>query len=104
MQPAKTVIARLHKTADARSKALLKIHVRRAYIHVESCRATNKRILDCCSENGDLFFMLSFLSGLAGGDAEMLQSLLGNMIDVLGQDVSPQKFFLSKRELATMAE
>ena len=103
VQSATAVIARLHTPSSARSRALLKIHVRRAYIHVELCRATQQPVLDCCGEQGDLFFLLSFLHGLVGGDVTALEELLSNMVNAQNHEESTQQLTLSRRELATMA-
>jgi len=102
-QSAASVIARLHTTSDVKSKAYLKIHVRRAYIHVELCRVSQQPVLDCCGEQGDLYFLLQFLLGLVQGDLAALEELLSNMVDVLSHESNPYKLTLSKRELAMMA-
>ncbi len=103
MQSAASVIARLHKASDNKSKAYLKIHVRRAYIHVELCRVSQQPVLDCCGEQGDLYFLLHFLVDLVHGNMTAVEELLSNMVDVLSHESGTHKLTLSKRELATMA-
>jgi hypothetical protein len=102
-QRANAALALLTGRSDTRQRALLKIHVRRAYIHVELCMKTGQRVLDCCGEHGDLYFLLHFLLDMAGGDVQELAELLSAMVEIQAHEVHAHALALSKRELATMA-
>jgi hypothetical protein len=102
-ESAGAVFTRLGKNMNLKSQTLLKIHLRRAMIHVETCVSTGREVLDSCGEEGDLFFLLDFLCKTVNFDLEALRLLLRGMCELLvrHEDVTPLS--LSKRELATMA-
>ncbi len=82
---------------------MLKIHIRRAYIHVQHCRTSGQPVLDCCGEHGDLFFLLKFLFDTVQGDLDDLVHLLSELVELQATEAAPRALALSKRELATMA-
>ena len=82
---------------------MLKIHIRRAYIHVQHCKTSGQTVLDCCGENGDLFFLLTFLFDTVQGDLDHLVQLLSELVELQATEAAPRALSLSKRELATMA-
>jgi hypothetical protein len=97
------VFARLGKNMNPKSQTLLKIHLRRALIHVETCGSTGRAVLDSCGEEGDLFFLLDFLCKAVAYDLEALRLLLRGMCELLVRHEDATPLSLSKRELATMA-
>jgi len=86
---------------DGKGCALLKIHLRRALIHVQKCIDTPTPLLDVCGEAGDLFFLLEFLWGQTRDLARMAQ-LLQDMLALTTEETKP--LALSRRELMQMAE
>lgn len=100
-QSAEAVFARLGRNMDSKSQTLLKIHVRRALIHVAKCRCSGLEVLDCCGEEGDLFFLLKCVSEAVGLQA--LEQTLRGMCEIMVRHVDVAPLSLSKRELATMA-
>lgn len=97
------VFARLGRNMNPKSQTLLKIHLRRALIHVETCGCTGRAVLDSCGEEGDLFFLLDFLGKAVAYDLEALRLLLRGMCELLVRHEDATPLSLSKRELATMA-
>jgi hypothetical protein len=100
---ARAVFARLGRNMKPKSQTLLKIHLRRALIHVETCGSTGRAVLDSCGEEGDLFFLLDFLGKAVAYDLEALRLLLRGMCELLVRHEDATPLSLSKRELATMA-
>lgn len=100
---ARAVFARLGRNMNPKSQTLLKIHLRRALIHVETCGSTGRAVLDSCGEEGDLFFLLDFLGKTVAYDLEALRLLLRGMCELLVRHEDATPLSLSKRELATMA-
>lgn len=100
---ARAVFARLGRNMNPKSQTLLKIHLRRALIHVETCGSTGRAVLDSCGEEGDLFFLLDFLGKAVAYDLEALRLLLRGMCELLVRHEDATPLSLSKRELATMA-
>ena len=100
---ARAVFARLGRNKNPKSQTLLKIHLRRALIHVETCGSTGRAVLDSCGEEGDLFFLLDFLGKTVAYDLEALRLLLRGMCELLVRHEDATPLSLSKRELATMA-
>jgi hypothetical protein len=88
---------------NPKSQTLLKIHLRRALIHVETCGSTGRAVLDSCGEEGNLFFLLDFLGKAVVYDLEALRLLLRGMCELLVRHEDAPPLSLSKRELATMA-
>lgn len=100
---ADAVLARLSRNMNAKSRALLKIHVRRALIHARKCQDTQLALLDCCGEAGDLFFLLQHTLAAANHDVPLLIGLLQRVLGLMAcVDAAPLS--LSKRELGMMAE
>ena len=89
---------------DGKSLALLKIHLRRALIHVQKCSGSPLALLDVCGEAGDLFFLLRHLMIEATHDPGRLAQLLQDMLALTAAKDSPEPLALSKRELMLMAE
>jgi hypothetical protein len=96
------VFARLGRNMNLKSQTLLKIHLRRALIHVETCGSTGRAVLDSCGEEVDLFFLLDFLGKAVAYDLEPLRLLLHGMCELLVRHEDATPLSLSKRELATM--
>lgn len=101
---AEAVLARLSRNMDAKSRALLKIHMRRALIHAEKCEACGLAVLDCCGEAGDLFFLLEHILTAAQRGNAPLTELLQNMLSLMTQSTDTQPLSLSRHELGMMAE
>jgi len=100
----RAVLAKLCIKMDAQGQALLKIHLRRALIHVQKCTDTSLALLDVCGEAGDLFFLLQYLLLEAGNDHGRLAELLQDMLALMRAMDPSQPLFLSRRELMQMAQ
>jgi len=100
----KAVLAKLCTNMDAQAQALLKIHLRRALIHVQKCTETSLTVLDVCGEAGDLFFLLQYLLLEAGKDHGRLAELLQDMLALMRVMDSTEPLTLSRRELMQMAQ
>ena len=98
------VLRNLGRNMDEKSLALLKIHLRRALIHVQKCADSPLALLDVCGEAGDLFFLLQYLMIEAKHDPGRLAQLLQDMLALTPAKDSPEPLALSKRELMLMAE
>lgn len=98
------VLRNLGRNMDEKSLALLKIHLRRALIHVQKCAASALALLDVCGEAGDLFFLLQYLLLEAEHDPGRLAQLLQDMLALMTAKDSAEPLALSKRELMLMAE
>ena len=99
---AKTLLARMGRNMDGKSRALLRIHLRRALVHVRQCQQNGKPVLDCCGEAGDLFFLLQSVLAAARQDHNEMVRLLEHMVGQMVPDTTP--LALSHRELGLMAE
>ena len=104
MRAQSAVLGKLSRNMDKKSLALLKIHLRRALIHVQKCATSSLALLDVCGEAGDLFFLLEFLMTEAGHDQQRLSQLLQETLALMTVKDSPEPLALSKRELMLMAE
>jgi hypothetical protein len=89
---------------EEKSLALLKIHLRRALIHVQKCTTSPLTLLDVCGEAGDLFFLLQYLMTEAQHSPKRLTQLLQDMLGLMTVKDAPEPLALSKRELMLMAE
>ena len=98
------VLGKLSRKMDEKSLALLKIHLRRALIHVQKCTNSPLALLDVCGEAGDLFFLLQYLMTEAQHSPKRLTQLLQDMLGLMTVKDAPEPLALSKRELMLMAE
>jgi len=98
------LLASLRRNLDEKGKMLLKIHIRRAYIHVQSCQSSGERILDTCGPAGDLYFLLEYVSASMHGDEVALLLALKTMVESMATEKdADESLSLSACELATMA-
>jgi hypothetical protein len=97
------LLASLRRNLDEKGKMLLKIHICRAYIHVQSCQSSGECILDTCRPAGDLYCLLEYVSASVHGDEVALLHTLKTMVESMATEKdADESLSLLVCELATM--
>ena len=109
------LLQRLRKNLNTQGRQLLKIHLRRAFIHVQACMFMQEQVYDVCGANGDLYWLLKTVhddiaefrlqSTYNQTFMGMMHTCLRKIVDELAQDTDPPLILsLSAKELMCMED
>jgi hypothetical protein len=107
-------LALKRKNLNASDRQMLKIHLRRAFIHVQDRMFDNEKICDVCGANGDLYWLLMmihhevsayvFQHHTSRSMSRMMHLFLQKLVDRVASDSEqPLLLCLSAQELMCMA-
>ena len=108
------LLQRMRKNLNASDRQMLKIHLRRAFIHVQDRMFDNEKICDVCGANGDLYWLLMmihhevsayvFQHHTSRSMSRMMHLFLQKLVDRVAADSEPPLLLcLSAQELMCMA-
>ena len=107
-------LQRMRQNLNASGRQMLKIHLRRAFIHVQQCVFDKEKICDMCGANGDLYWLLMLIQNEVAAYVSqehtsrsmpgMMHLFLQKLVDRVAADSEPPLLLcLSAQELMCMA-
>ena len=108
------LLQRMRQNLNASGRQMLKIHLRRAFIHVQERMFDNAKICDVCGANGDLYWLLMLIQNEVAAYVSqehtsrsmpgIMHLFLQKLVDRVASDSEPPLLLcLSAQELMCMA-